>query len=61
MSTRTQNDTTRTKTRVFIDWADGYRGPGWYETGYEIVPATEDDIEAAGDREIIEYVYSNRI
>lgn len=53
--------TERTKTRVFIDWADGYRGPAWYETGYEIVPATPDDIAAAGDKKIVEYVYSSRI
>lgn len=58
---KTQTDAKRTKTRIFIDWADGYRGPGWYEAGYEIVPATEDDIRAAGDKEIVEYIYSSRI
>lgn len=49
---------TRTKTRIFVDWSDGVRGPAWYVTGWQVVPASPNEIAAAGAESIIEYVYT---
>lgn len=50
----------QTKTIVFLDWADGVRGPGWYETGWMRVPASEEEIQKAEGREIVEIVRNRR-
>ena len=45
------------KTIRYLDWADGYRGPAWYETTRVKVPATQYEIEVAGGKPIVEVVY----
>lgn len=45
------------KTIRYLDWADGYKGPAWYETTRVKVPATQDEIEMACGKPIVEVVY----
>lgn len=57
----TKTKTKRMKQRVFVDWADGYRGPGWYTTGTMFIPVDDDEDARDDDEPIVEVVYGSLI
>lgn len=60
MTDTTHETKKRMKQRVFVDWADGYRGPGWYVTGTMFIPVDDEDARD-DDEPIVEVVYGSLI
>lgn len=61
MTDTTHETKTRMKRRVFVDWADGHRGPGWYVTGTMLLQVDDDEDVRDDDEPIVEVVYGSLI
>lgn len=57
LDTQTQTSP-KTKTRIFVDWADGSRGPAWYVSGWMTLPMDDED-ERDDDEQRVEVVYGS--